>query len=64
MKIGGAFRQGALDKNGKEAVGGVVVARYGVDTLNVINSVKQKDRRTEKRPARRRRSCRFTTALN
>ncbi len=42
VKIGGAFRQGALDKNGKEAVGGVVVARYGVDTLNVINSVKQK----------------------
>ncbi|MBS1812649.1 MAG: efflux RND transporter permease subunit [Acidobacteria bacterium] len=42
VKIGGAFRQGALDKNGKEAVGGVVVARYGVDTLNVINAVKQK----------------------
>ena len=42
VKIGGAFRQGALDKNGKETVGGVVVARYGVDTLNVINAVKQK----------------------
>lgn len=40
--IGGAFRQGALDKNGTEAVGGVVVARYGVDTLTVINGVKQK----------------------
>jgi Cu(I)/Ag(I) efflux system membrane protein CusA/SilA len=42
VKIGGAFRQGALDKNGREAVGGVIVARYGVDTLNVINAVKKK----------------------
>jgi Cu(I)/Ag(I) efflux system membrane protein CusA/SilA len=42
VKIGGAFRQGALDKNGREAVGGVVVARYGVDTLGVIQAVKQK----------------------
>lgn len=42
VNIGGAFRQGALDKNGKEAVGGVIVARYGVDTLNVINEVKKK----------------------
>jgi Cu(I)/Ag(I) efflux system membrane protein CusA/SilA len=37
---GGAFRQGALDRNGTETVGGVVVARYGVDTLTVINGVK------------------------
>ncbi|MDX2032467.1 MAG: CusA/CzcA family heavy metal efflux RND transporter [Blastocatellia bacterium] len=42
VKIGGAFRQGALDKNGKESVGGVVVARYGVDTLGVIEAVKRK----------------------
>ncbi|MBK6795430.1 MAG: efflux RND transporter permease subunit [Acidobacteria bacterium] len=42
VKIGGAFRQGALDKNGTETVGGVVVARYGVDTLDVINAVKHK----------------------
>src|SRR5581483_1279918 len=42
VKIGGAFRQGALDKNGKEAVGGVIVARYGVDTLDVINAVKKR----------------------
>ena len=40
--LGGAFRQGALDRNGTETVGGVVVARYGVDTLTVINGVKQK----------------------
>jgi Cu(I)/Ag(I) efflux system membrane protein CusA/SilA len=41
-KIGNAFRVGGLDKNGKEAVGGVVIARYGVNTLEVINAVKQK----------------------
>lgn len=42
VKLGNAFRTGALDKNGKEAVGGVVIARYGVNTLDVIDSVKQK----------------------
>jgi len=42
VQLGNAFRLGALDKNGKEAVGGVVVARYGVNTLDVINAVKQK----------------------
>jgi Cu(I)/Ag(I) efflux system membrane protein CusA/SilA len=42
VKLGDAFRTGALDKNGKEAVGGVVIARYGVNTLEVIDSVKQK----------------------
>lgn len=42
VKLGNAFRLGALDKNGKEAVGGVVIARYGVNTLEVIDAVKQK----------------------
>ncbi|MEP6819760.1 MAG: CusA/CzcA family heavy metal efflux RND transporter [bacterium] len=42
VKLGNAFRTGALDKNGKEAVGGVVIARYGVNTLEVIDGVKQK----------------------
>src|SRR5881394_2597838 len=42
VKIGNAFRVGALDKNGKEAVGGVVIARYGVNTLEVIDAIKQK----------------------
>lgn len=42
VKLGNAFRTGALDKNGKEAVGGVVIARYGVNTLDVIEAVKQK----------------------
>ena len=42
VKLGNAFRTGSLDKNGKEAVGGVVIARYGVNTLEVIEAVKQK----------------------
>jgi copper/silver efflux system protein len=42
VSLGGAFRQGALDRNGVETVGGVVVARHGVDTLTVINGVKKK----------------------
>jgi Cu(I)/Ag(I) efflux system membrane protein CusA/SilA len=42
VKIGNAFRLGALDRDGKEAVGGVVIARYGVNTLEVIEGVKQK----------------------
>ncbi len=42
VKLGEAFRTGALDKNGTEAVGGVVIARYGVNTLEVIEAVKEK----------------------
>ncbi|MEO6391128.1 MAG: efflux RND transporter permease subunit, partial [Pyrinomonadaceae bacterium] len=42
VKLGNAFRTGVLDKNGTEAVGGVVIARYGVNTLEVIEAVKQK----------------------
>src|SRR5436309_5327586 len=42
VKLGNAFRVGALDKDGKEVVGGVVIARYGVNTLEVIDAVKQK----------------------
>lgn len=42
VKIGDAFRVGVLDRDGKEAVGGVVIARYGVSTLEVINAVKEK----------------------
>ncbi|MEP7149242.1 MAG: CusA/CzcA family heavy metal efflux RND transporter [Acidobacteriota bacterium] len=42
VKLGDAFRTGALDKNGKEAVGGVVIARYGVNTLEVIDAVKKR----------------------
>ena len=42
VHLGNAFRTGALDKNGKEAVGGVVIARFGVNTREVIQSVKKK----------------------
>ena len=42
VEIGNAFRTGGLDKNGKEAVGGVVIARYGVNTLDVIDAVKKR----------------------
>src|SRR5438093_2053875 len=40
--VGDAFRVAALVKGGQEAVGGVVVARYGVSTVEVINRVKDK----------------------
>jgi Cu(I)/Ag(I) efflux system membrane protein CusA/SilA len=42
VHIGDAFRVAALVKGTEEAVGGVVVARYGVSTLNVIDRVKAK----------------------
>ena len=42
VKVGDAFRVAALVKGGEEAVGGVVVARYGVSTVDVIERVKQK----------------------
>ncbi|MEM7200918.1 MAG: efflux RND transporter permease subunit [Planctomycetota bacterium] len=39
---GPALRRGALDKGGAEAVGGVVVVRYGENPLDVIQRVKQR----------------------
>jgi Cu(I)/Ag(I) efflux system membrane protein CusA/SilA len=42
VKVGDAFRVAALVKGDKEAVGGVVVARYGVSTVEVIDRVKEK----------------------
>jgi len=42
IEFGPALRRGALDKAGAEAVGGVVVARYGENPLAVIKSVKEK----------------------
>jgi Cu(I)/Ag(I) efflux system membrane protein CusA/SilA len=42
VNIGPATRRGAIDKSGAEAVGGVVVARYGANPLNVIQNVKEK----------------------
>lgn len=40
VNFGPASRRGALDKSGAEAVGGVVVARYGANPLEVIENVK------------------------
>ncbi len=42
VKIGPAERRGVLDKAGNEAVGGVIVARYGSNPMQVINNVKAK----------------------
>lgn len=42
VQIGPEFRRGVLDKNGKDAVGGVVVIRYGANALEVINAIKGK----------------------
>jgi Cu(I)/Ag(I) efflux system membrane protein CusA/SilA len=44
VTIGPATRRGLLDKDGAEVVGGVVVARYGSNPLEVINNVKEKIR--------------------
>ncbi len=42
VTLGPASRRGLLDKEGAEVVGGVVVARYGSNPLQVINNVKKK----------------------
>ncbi|MDH7447889.1 efflux RND transporter permease subunit [Aquimarina sp. 2201CG14-23] len=42
VSLGPATRRGILDKEGAEVVGGVVVARYGANPLEVITSVKDK----------------------
>jgi len=42
LQLGPAQRRGMLDKGGAEAVGGVVVARYGENPLQVIQNVKDK----------------------
>jgi copper/silver efflux system protein len=47
VKIGDAFRTAALVKNSSEAVGGVIVARTGENTKEVIDRVKQKIKEIE-----------------
>ncbi len=47
VQLGPDFRRGALDYNGAEAVGGVVVMRYGENPRNVIDRVKQRIREIE-----------------
>ncbi|WP_452218369.1 efflux RND transporter permease subunit [Lacinutrix undariae] len=42
VSLGPAARRGLLDKEGAEVVGGVVVARYGANPMEVITNVKEK----------------------
>jgi Cu(I)/Ag(I) efflux system membrane protein CusA/SilA len=43
VQLGGAIRRGLLDLNGEgEAVGGIIVMRYGENAKDVINRVKEK----------------------
>lgn len=42
VSLGPAPRRGILDKEGAEVVGGVVVARYGANPMEVITNVKAK----------------------
>jgi Cu(I)/Ag(I) efflux system membrane protein CusA/SilA len=44
VSMGPASRMGALDNGGAEAVGGVVVVRYGQNPLQAIKNVKEKIR--------------------
>lgn len=42
VQVGPSFRRGAIDLNGRETVGGVVVMRYGENPRDVIERIKQK----------------------
>lgn len=42
VSLGPAVRRGILDKEGAEVAGGVVVARYGANPMEVITNVKDK----------------------
>ena len=62
VQVGNAFRVASLVNGTREAVGGVIVARSGVNTKTVIDAVKARSSRSSRacRPASR--SCRSTTA--
>ncbi|MDO9262284.1 MAG: efflux RND transporter permease subunit, partial [Flavobacteriaceae bacterium] len=47
VSFGPATRRGGLDKSGVEAVGAVVVARYGSNPMEVIGNVKEKIKELE-----------------
>ncbi len=42
VQLGPAMRRGALDLNGADAVGGVVVSRFGANPMEAIKHVKEK----------------------
>lgn len=48
VQLGPEFRRGALDKDGHEAVGGVVLMRYGENAMQVIHRVKEAIKELEK----------------
>lgn len=48
VTLGPDFRRGALDKAGVEAVGGIVLMRYGENPLHVVEKVKEKIKQLEK----------------
>lgn len=47
VQIGGDFRRGALDKEGAEVTGGVVIMRQGENPLKVIKRIKEKIKEIE-----------------
>jgi Cu(I)/Ag(I) efflux system membrane protein CusA/SilA len=47
VTLGPEFRRGALDKGGVEAVGGVVLMRYGENPQHVVDRVKEKIKQLE-----------------
>ena len=47
VHLGPDFRRGVLDRDGKEAVGGVIVIRSGANALEVIDAVKAKIKELE-----------------
>lgn len=42
VQLGGDFRRGALDVDGREVVGGIVVMRTGENAMAVIRAVKER----------------------
>jgi copper/silver efflux system protein len=47
VQIGGDFRRGTLDVDGREVVGGIIVMRNGENALATINRVKEKIRQIQ-----------------
>lgn len=42
VRLGGSSKRGALDKDGAEVAGGVVIGRFGANPLRVIQGIKEK----------------------
>lgn len=47
VQVGGDFRRGALDKEGAEVAGGIVIMRQGQNPLEVIKRIKKKIKEIE-----------------